>query len=67
MSTKATTYESLDNKIAASALTEDLVKGLEVVDGHAIKEKKVGLKERRNILKRVMGKLRTIIETFSWE
>ena len=40
MSTKATTYESLDNKIAASALTEDLVKGLEVVDGHAIKEKK---------------------------
>ena len=40
MSTKATTYESLDNKIAASTLTEDLVKGLEVVDGHAIKEKK---------------------------
>ena len=34
---------------------------------NAIKEKKVGLKERRNILKRVMGKLRTIIETFSWE
>lgn len=41
MSTKATTYESLDNKIAASTLTEDLVKGLEVVDGHAIKEKKI--------------------------
>ena len=40
MSTKATTYESLDNKIAASTLTEDLVKGLEVVDGHAINEKK---------------------------
>ena len=40
MSTKATTYESLDNKIAASTLTEELVKGLEVVDGHAIKEKK---------------------------
>ena len=40
MSTKATTYESLDNKIAASTLTEDLVKGLEVVDGHAIKVKK---------------------------
>lgn len=34
---------------------------------NAIKEKKVGLKERRNILKRVMGKLRTIIETFNWE
>jgi len=34
---------------------------------NAIKEKKVGLKERRNILKRVMGKLRAIIETFSWE
>lgn len=33
----------------------------------AIKEKKVGLKERRNILKRVIGKLRAIIETFDWE
>ena len=33
----------------------------------AIKEKKIGLKERRNILKRVIGKLRTIIETFNWE
>lgn len=33
----------------------------------AIKEKQVGLKERRDILKRVMGKLRTIIETFSWD
>ena len=40
MSTKATTYESLDNKIAASTLTEDLVKGLVAVDGHAIKEQK---------------------------
>lgn len=28
---------------------------------------KVGLKERRNILKRVLGKLRVIIDTFSWE
>lgn len=34
---------------------------------NAIKEKKVGLKERRNILKRVLGKLRVIIDTFSWE
>ncbi|MDE6374950.1 MAG: type I restriction endonuclease subunit R [Alistipes sp.] len=33
----------------------------------AIKEKKIGLKERRNILKRVLGKLRIIIETFNWE
>lgn len=33
----------------------------------AIKEKRVGLKERRNILKRVIGKLRAIIETFNWE
>ncbi len=33
----------------------------------AIKEKKVGLKERRAILKRVIGKLRAIIETFEWE
>ncbi len=34
---------------------------------NAIKEKKVGLKERRNILKRVLGKLRVIIDTFNWE
>ena len=33
----------------------------------AIKQKKVGLVERRNILKRVMGKLRAIIETFNWD
>ena len=32
---------------------------------NAIKEKKVGLKERRNILKRVLGKLRVIIDTFN--
>ena len=32
-----------------------------------IKEKKVGLKERRNILKRVLAKLRIIIDTFNWE
>ena len=32
-----TTYESLDNKIAAEALTEDHTKGLAVVDGHAVK------------------------------
>ena len=30
-----TTYESLDNRIASSALTKDLSLGLEVVDGHA--------------------------------
>ena len=34
---------------------------------NAIKEKKVGLKERRNILKRVLAKLRIIIDTFNWE
>ena len=33
----------------------------------AIKQKKVGLVERRNILKRVMGKLRAIIDTFNWD
>ena len=32
----------------------------------AIKQKKVGLIERRNIFKRVMAKLRTIIDTFNW-
>lgn len=33
----------------------------------AIKKKKLGLKERRNVLKRIIGKLRTIIEIFNWE
>ena len=33
----------------------------------AIKQKKVGLVERRNILKRVMTKLRAIIDTFNWD
>lgn len=33
----------------------------------AIKQKKVGLVEKRNILKRVMAKLRVIIETFNWD
>lgn len=32
-----TTYESLDNRIAPEALTEDHMKGLAVVDGHAVK------------------------------
>lgn len=34
---------------------------------NAITKKKVGLIERRNIFKRVMTKLRAIIDTFSWE
>lgn len=33
----------------------------------AIKQKKVGLVEKRNILKRVMAKLRAIIDTFNWD
>lgn len=37
MSERKTTYESLDNRIASSAVTKDLSLGLEVVDGHAIK------------------------------
>lgn len=36
---KVTTYESLDDRIAPEALTEDNAKGLEVVDGHAVKDK----------------------------
>ena len=32
-----TTYESLDNRIAPEALTEDHTKGLAVVDGHVVK------------------------------
>lgn len=34
---------------------------------NAIRQKKVGLVERRNILKRVMGRIRSIIEMFNWE
>lgn len=40
MSEKKTTYESLDNRIASAAVTKDLALGLEVVDGHAIKDEK---------------------------
>ncbi len=40
MSEKKTTYESLDNRIASASVTKDLALGLEVVDGHAIKDEK---------------------------
>lgn len=40
MSGKKTTYESLDNRIAASTVTQDMSIGLEVVDGHAVKSPK---------------------------
>ena len=33
----------------------------------AIKKKRIGLKARRTLLKRVMGKLHSIIELFNWE
>jgi len=39
---------------------------IEIVQ-EAIKQKRVGLVERRNILKRVMTKLRAIIDTFNWD
>jgi len=37
MSDRITTYESLDDRIASEAITEDLGKGLDIVDGHAVK------------------------------
>lgn len=37
MSKNVTTYESLDDKIAPEFLMKDLAKGLEIVDGHAVK------------------------------
>ena len=40
MSKRITTYESLDNKLAANSLTEELTRGLDIVDGHAVKEAK---------------------------
>lgn len=39
---------------------------IEIVQ-EAIKQKRVGLVERRNILKRVMTKLRAIMDTFNWD
>lgn len=39
---------------------------IEIVQ-EAIKQKRVGLVERRTILKRVMTKLRAIIDTFNWD
>jgi type I restriction enzyme R subunit len=33
----------------------------------AINQKKIGFKERRNLQKRILEKLRTIIEMFNWE
>ena len=57
---------SLKEKIDASQREYILREKIEIVQD-AIKQKKVGLVERRNILKRVMAKLRAIIETFSWD
>lgn len=37
MSEKMTTYESFDGRIAPESLTKDLGKGLDIVDGHAVK------------------------------
>ena len=37
MSDKITSYESLDDRIAPEAITSDLGKGLQIVDGHAVK------------------------------
>ena len=33
----------------------------------AVKKKRIGLKERRTLLKRIMDKLHSIIELFNWE
>lgn len=40
MSSKTTTYESLDDRIVSAPVTQDMSLGLEVVDGHAIKSPK---------------------------
>ncbi len=37
MSERVTTYESLDDRIAAESVMKDMSAGLEIVDGHAVK------------------------------
>ena len=41
--------------------------GKELQEAIKNRKTKVGLVERRNILKRVMGRIRAIIDTFNWD
>jgi type I restriction enzyme R subunit len=61
--------ENIDEKALIDFLTEYDYSQREKIKiiQDAIKQKKVGFKESRNILKRVLEQLRNIIETFNWE
>ena len=58
--------ENIIEKENSTVAVIEKTEKIEIVQD-AIKQKKVGLVERRNILKRVIAKLRAIIETFSWD
>ena len=61
--------ENIDQKVLIDFLTEYDYSQREKIKiiQDAIRQKKVGFKESRNILKRVLEQLRNIIETFNWE
>ena len=61
--------ESIDKEALIKFLNEYdfLQKEKPAILQEAIKKKKIGLKERRALLKRVMDKLHSIIELFNWE
>jgi type I restriction enzyme R subunit len=61
--------EGIDEKALAKFLEEYdyLQREKTEILQDAISHKKVGFKERRNLLKRLLEKLRTIIEMFNWE
>ena len=62
-------FENIDEKALMAFLEEYDYSQREKIKiiQDAIKQKKVGFKEGRNILKRVLEKLRNIRETFNWE
>ncbi len=61
--------EGIDEKALAKFLEEYdyLQREKPEILQDAIGHKKVGFKERRNLLKRLLEKLRTIVEMFNWE
>ncbi|GHT37961.1 DEAD/DEAH box helicase [Bacteroidia bacterium] len=61
--------EAIDEQILTKFLSEyDYLQRekLEIIQ-EAISQKKIGFKERRNLQKRILEKLRNIIEMFNWE
>ncbi|GHU78501.1 DEAD/DEAH box helicase [Bacteroidia bacterium] len=61
--------EDIDEQILTKFLSEYdyLQREKPEIIQEAISQKKIGFKERRNLQKRILEKLRTIIEIFNWE